>query len=198
MTSWSRSRARPRARSRWRSRHASATRPARNNADRGVELSTDDNKLLIDFRLYELSQILQRLLPAEIASLYRNDVRQAFLNDVQLRADRYVFQRHCHLYIAGQVRVIEFVCVTQAFVRNELDIFAAKRIALPGREVSEGHLEGAANRRFQMMHDAGKAVGRQPFRERVRLDKRAIYLLRSGCQDPMQTNGVRGHNAASL
>ncbi len=44
--------------------------------------TTPDNKLLIDFRLYELGQILQRLLPAEIASLYRNDVRQAFLNDV--------------------------------------------------------------------------------------------------------------------
>src|SRR3569832_1161453 len=101
----------PRARSRRRSRQASATRPARNSADRRVELSADDNKLLIDFRLYELGQILQRLLPAEIASLYRNDVRQAFLNDVQLRAYRYVFHCYRHLYIAGQVGIVEFVCI---------------------------------------------------------------------------------------
>src|SRR3569832_2032962 len=101
----------PRARSRRRSRQASATRPARNSADRRVELSADDNKLLIDFWLYELGRILQRLLPAEIASLYRNDIRQAFLNDVQLRADGYVFQRHRHLYSTGQVGILEFVCI---------------------------------------------------------------------------------------
>src|SRR4051794_38142023 len=90
--------------------------------------TTLDNELLIDFRLYELGQILQRLLPAEIASLHRNDVRQVFLNDVQLRAYRYVFQRHRHLYIAGQVGIIEFVCVAQAFVRNELNVFTTKRM----------------------------------------------------------------------
>src|SRR6516165_1153514 len=38
--------------------------------------------LLIDFRLDELRQVSQRLLPTEIASLRRNGIRQAFLHDV--------------------------------------------------------------------------------------------------------------------
>src|SRR5206468_682599 len=35
--------------------------------------------LLIDFRLYELRQVSQRFLPAEVTRLQRHDIRQAFL-----------------------------------------------------------------------------------------------------------------------
>ena len=38
--------------------------------------------LLIDFRLYELRQVSQRLLPAEVTRIERQDIRQAFLDDV--------------------------------------------------------------------------------------------------------------------
>src|SRR5712675_617620 len=82
--------------------------------------------LLIDFGLYESCQVSQRLLPAEITGLRRNDVRDAFLHDAELRADRHFLQRHRHHNLAGEARIVEFVRVAQAFVRNELDIFAAK------------------------------------------------------------------------
>jgi hypothetical protein len=39
-----------------------------------------------------------------------------------------------------------------------------------GREIAEGHLEFSADLRLQIMHGAGEAVGREPFRERIRLD----------------------------
>jgi hypothetical protein len=48
--------------------------------------------LLIDFRLDEPREITQRLLPAEIASLIQNGIRQTFLHDVQFGADRHFFQ----------------------------------------------------------------------------------------------------------
>ena len=38
--------------------------------------------LLIDFRFYKLFQISQRLLPTEIASLQRNGIWQALLDDI--------------------------------------------------------------------------------------------------------------------
>src|SRR5712671_4221813 len=93
--------------------------------------------LLIDFGLYESCQVSQRLLPAEITGLRRNDVRDAFLHDAELGADRHFLQRHRDHNFAGEVRIVEFVRVAQAFVRNELDIFAAKRVAVARREVPE-------------------------------------------------------------
>src|SRR5262249_13404922 len=87
----------------------------------------------------------------------------------------------------------ELVGVAKPLVRNELDIFAAERVAIAGREVAEGHLERAADLGLEMMHRAGKAVGRQPFRECVRLEERAIDLLGPGREDAVQANGV-GHD----
>src|SRR5262249_8387053 len=76
--------------------------------------------------------------------------------------------------------------------RDELDIFAAEGVALARREVPERHSECAADLRLQMVHRAGEAVGRKPFRERVRLDERAIDFLGAGRQDPVQAYGS-GH-----
>jgi cytochrome c-type biogenesis protein CcmH/NrfG len=85
----------------------------------------------------------------------------------------------------------------QAFARDELDIFAAKHVAFARCEVPEGHFERAADFWFQMMHSADKAVGRKPFRERVRLEERAIDFLWAGCQNAVQAYGV-GHTRLSL
>src|ERR1700733_5539271 len=99
--------------------------------------------------------------------------------------------------LTWQVGIVEFVGVVQAFARNELHVFAAKDMAFARCEVPEGHFEGAADLRFQMMHSAGKAVGRKPFRERVCLEERAIDLLWAGRQNAVQTYGV-GHAGLSL
>src|SRR6476646_6548541 len=89
------------------------------------------------------------------------------------------------------------VRVAQAFVRNELDIFASERMAFARREIPEGHFERPADFWFQMMYGTGKAIGRQPFRERVPFEERAIDFLRPSCQNAVQTNGV-GHGRPSL
>ena len=87
-----------------------------------------------------------------------DSLREAFLHDVELGAARDGLQRHRHLDHAREVRVVEGVRVADPFARDELDIFASKRLALARCEVPEGHLERAADLRFQMMHGAGKAV----------------------------------------
>ena len=63
-------------------------------------------------------------------------------------------------------------------------------------EVPKGHFERAANFRLQMMHGAGKAVGRESFGERVRLEERAINFLWPGRQNAVQAHGV-GHDRFS-
>src|SRR4029077_20237876 len=102
-------------------------------ADRGRGWIAD--RLLIDFGFYEPCQVSQRLLPAEITGLRWNGVRQALLHHVELGADRYFFQRHSHLGVPRQVGIVEFVRVAQAFVRNELDIFASERMAFARRDI---------------------------------------------------------------
>src|SRR5215469_1889989 len=90
--------------------------------------------LLIDLGLDEPCQVSQRLLPTEITSLGWNDVWHACLRDIHLGADQYFLQRHRHLHLAGQIGIIEFVRVAQAFACDELDIGAAKRMAFARRE----------------------------------------------------------------
>src|SRR5690606_28602980 len=81
---------------------------------------------------------------------------------------------------------------------DELDIFAAERVALARREVPEGHSERAADFGFEMMHGAGEAVGWKPFRQRVRLEERAIELFRAGRQNPVQSDRTRHGSSAPL
>ena len=102
-------------------------------ADRGRGWIAD--RLLIDFGFYEPCQVSQRLLPAEITGLRWNGIRQALLHHIELGADRYFFQRHSHLNVARQAGIVEFVRVAQAFVRNELDIFASERMAFARRDI---------------------------------------------------------------
>src|SRR6266849_9666842 len=123
----------------------------RSHAIRSRRPLLDPDALLIDLGLDEPCQISQRLLPTEITSLRWNDVRHACLRNINLGADRYFLQRHSHLHLAGQVGIVEFVRVTQAFVRNELDIFASKCVAFARCEVPEGHFERATDLWFQMM-----------------------------------------------
>ena len=74
---------------------------------------------------------------------------------------------------------------------------APKHVAFARCEVPKGHFERAADFCLQMMHGAGKAIGRKPFRERVPLDKRAIDFLWAGRQNAVQAYGA-GHPLLSL
>src|SRR5215475_12683317 len=93
--------------------------------------------LLIDFGLDETGEVLQRILPAEIARFLRNDVRNTFLHDVHLGANGYLPERHRHLDFARQIGIVEFVRVAQALAGHELQIFSAERMAHTRVEISK-------------------------------------------------------------
>src|SRR5690606_22656671 len=76
---------------------------------------------VVDFRRHQLGELLERLLPAEIAALERDHVRNVLLLHGHLRADRYGGQGDDDLHLVGQVRVVELVRVDQALVRHELE-----------------------------------------------------------------------------
>jgi hypothetical protein len=61
-----------------------------------------------------------------------------------------------------------------------------------GREVPEGHLECATDLRLVLMHGSSEAIRRQPFRERIGFEERAIDFLGTRGQDAMQADGA-GH-----
>ncbi|CDX17634.1 conserved hypothetical protein [Mesorhizobium plurifarium] len=147
--------------------------------------------LLVDLRLDELGQVAQRFLPAEIAGLGGDGVRDAGLGDVDLGADRHFLQDHGHLDLARQIGIVEAVGVAQALARDELDKFATEGMAAAGGEVAEGHLVGSADLALELVHRAGKAVGGQPLRQRIRLDECAVDLLRLGRQNAVQLDGAR-------
>src|SRR5437870_5908727 len=87
-----------------------------------------------NFRLDQLRQLREGLLPAEIARLRRNDLGNAFLHDVQLGPARDLLQRDGDLHLARQVRVVELVGVADALVRRELEIPSAEGMAFAGGE----------------------------------------------------------------
>ncbi|EGE57417.1 hypothetical protein RHECNPAF_4310041 [Rhizobium etli CNPAF512] len=163
--------------------------------DEGEEVSAtfqaSRSRLFVDIRLGDLGEIAQRFLPAEIASLRRDEVGYAGLGDFHFGAHRNLLQRHGDFHFAGEVRIIELVGVADQFARDEFKKFAAESMAVAGREIAEGHSEGAADGRFQMMHGAEKTVRRKPFGERVCLDEGAIDLFRAGRENAVQAYGVR-------
>src|SRR5262249_43614150 len=71
---------------------ATVTFPAR-----GEGRSAD---LVVDLGLDQPRQVVPRFLPAEGAGFWWNEVRGAFLNDIQLGADQDLLQRHGHLHLA--------------------------------------------------------------------------------------------------
>jgi hypothetical protein len=118
------------------------------------------------------------------------------LRDIDLGADGYLLERHRHLHFARQAGIVEFIRVTQALAGYELQIFAAKSMAHAGGEIAERHPEGAADLRFEVVHGADEAVGRQPLRHGVRLNEGAVDLVGLRCQDAVQSNGA-GHGCFS-
>src|SRR6201997_4291795 len=70
-------------------------------------------------------------------------------------------------------------------------------MALACREVAERHPVAAADLRIKLMHSARVAARRQPLRQCVWLEERAIDFIRPGGQNAVQTNSV-GHDNFSL
>jgi hypothetical protein len=79
-----------------------------------------------------------------------------------------------------------------ASVHGARALLAAKRMVVSRGKIPERHSKRATDFRVQLMHCARKAIGREPFRQRIRFDECAIDLLWPGCQHTMQTNSI-GH-----
>src|SRR5439155_1203753 len=70
---------------------------------------------------------------------------------------------YCHLNFPWQVRIIEFVRVANAFVRQQFKILSAEGVAASCGEIRERHLVGAAHLGIQVVNLANESVWRKPF-----------------------------------
>src|SRR5690606_26064099 len=111
-------------------------------------------------------------------------------HDGDLRAAGHLLQRHRLLDRTGHVRVVKFIRATDQLIGHQLQILAAKGMALARSEVGKGHLVGAADARVQVVDLGGKTVGRVPFDQGIRVEKGAINPIRRGLENAMEANGV--------
>lgn len=119
------------------------------------------------------------------------------LCDVHFHADGDRSDLDCRHHLAGQIRIVETIRVTNQLVRLQLHILAAERMRLAGREVREGHLICAPDPHISVVHLGGKAIGRQPLHHRIRIDERAVHAVGRGTKDAMQSNSIGCHTVVS-
>src|SRR5213595_1999242 len=112
--------------------------------------------------LDELRKLREGLLPAEIAHLERNSLRQPFLHYGQLRSTRNFLQGHRRLHFSRQVRVVEAIRIANCFEWDEFTILPAEGVAVACREVRERHLVAATNFGIHVVNLAGETVWRKP------------------------------------
>src|SRR5262249_36036271 len=113
--------------------------------------------LVRNLRLDEHLEQIERLAPSEIASLSRNRVGHAFLDDVDLGADHHLLDVDGDGHRADESRV-EAVGVDDALAGHELQVLAAEGMARAGREVRERHVVAAAHARVHLVDLRGEAV----------------------------------------
>jgi hypothetical protein len=71
-------------------------------------------------------------------------------------------------------------------------------MALPGGEIRERHLVGAADFGLQVMNFAGKPVWGKPFGHRVSIQERPINFLRWCTEDAVKPDRIRRHDFLSF
>src|SRR5262245_55684666 len=100
-----------------------------------------------------------------------------------------------HLDFTLHAWIFEPVGVAQALIRDELKVFAAKRMTVARGEIPERHFERPAQFRLQVVHAAGVAIRRQPLRQGIGFEERAIDLLWGAREDAVETDCI-GHVAS--
>ncbi len=151
-----------------------------------------------DLGFDELGQLLERLLPPEVAHLDWNGLRNPLLDDVQLGATRHLAQADGGAHFTGQVRIVEAVRVLDALVRDQFAVLAAEGVRVAGREVRERHLVGAADACVHVVDLAREAIWRKPLRLCVGIEERAVDTLRLGTKYPVETSGACSHDGGSF
>ena len=132
----------------------------------------------------------QRFLPAETTCLRRNDVRDAFLHDVDFRSAGHFLEGDRYLHLAGQVRVVECVRVADAFVRHQFEIGSTEGMTLLGGKIRERHPVATADTGIDLVNLAREAMRRKPLDHRIGIEKGPIDPLGSGAQHSVKFNGV--------
>ena len=69
-------------------------------------------------------------------------------HDAQICPTRYLLKGYRRPHFPRQVRIIEFVAVTNAFVRLQFEIFSTERVGFARGEIRERHLVSAADLRI--------------------------------------------------
>src|SRR5579859_1219758 len=96
------------------------------------ELLRPHSELIRYFGFDKFSQQHERLLPAEVARLGGNDVGHPFLKNAQVGSHRDLLQGDCNLEFTWQIRLVEFVRVANALVRDKFEVGTAERVGASG------------------------------------------------------------------
>src|SRR5882724_11281157 len=98
----------------------------------------DDSAASIwNLSLDKFRQQKERFLPAEITGLRRNGSGYTFLHHIQFGPARNLFQGDRRLHLAGQVRIIELVAVTNPLVWGEFEVGSPEGMAFAGGKIRE-------------------------------------------------------------
>lgn len=143
-----------------------------------------------NFRLHQQRKLRQRLLPAQMTGLGRNDIGDTRLLDMQLGAAIDFLESDRHRHHTRQVGIIESVRVADARMRHQFQIFTAEAVAVAAAEMGEGHAECAADPRLEVMHRAGEAIRRQPFGQAVSIGEGLVEAFGWGAEDAVKFDGV--------
>src|SRR5690606_27190700 len=111
-----------------------------------------------DLGLDERLELVERLLPTEVAELQRDLRRDAALLDAQLDAAKRFLQLDHDLHLAGHARVVELVRVLDALVLHEPRVDDREAVAAAGAEILERHAVAAAFAQVELAHGADEAV----------------------------------------
>src|SRR5216683_4067117 len=111
---------------------------------------------ILDLRLDQYGEVIERLLPTEVAGLQWDGGRHTLLHDDDLGADRHRLQRDGHGHLAGKIGILEAVRVADEFARLELDVSSAEGMGFAGAEVRERHPVGATDLSVHLVHRAGE------------------------------------------
>src|SRR6185436_14486785 len=151
-----------------------------------------------NLRLDELRKQGERFLPAEIARLWWDGLRNPFLYDGHLGTDRHLLQGYRRLHFSAEVRVVELVRVASAFMWHQLEICSAEGVAVAGGEVCERHPVGTADFGIEMVALAREAVRRKPFGHCVWIEERPIDFLGRRTEHTVEPDGVCRHMVSPL
>src|ERR1041384_2757004 len=88
--------------------------------------------------------------------------------------------------------------MSNALVWDEFEELTAERVAMPGRQVREGHFVGPADLGLDLVDLAGESMRRHPLGHRIAIEERSVNPLGWGTKYAVKFDGVFSHGALLL